>query len=305
MCFIHPKGSDESPQGGEGVLIELVQAPPELVAKPGWRSRGNPLEQPPLAALECFLGDEWYDGGMRRAPRTRLLAVVLSALALVLVTSTPARATELRVVTFNVAMNLAFRKPFAGLIRSTFVNNEHLKRFDVIGLQEACQNDRAAIELFRGVMLRTHGRVYEHLVLADAQTLDSCRKAQVILSRYPIVRAGGMQLPRIGAWRSAAWVDLKVGADTVRVYNLHLSNRDGKNLTPVQGRWKQGKHRARALARGEEERPSPARHRARRLQRDGRPVEAVSPRAHDHQVLPVDDAEPPALRPYDVRSVSK
>ena len=27
VCFIHPKGSDDAPQGGEGVLIELVQAP--------------------------------------------------------------------------------------------------------------------------------------------------------------------------------------------------------------------------------------------------------------------------------------
>jgi lactoylglutathione lyase len=31
VCFIHPKGSDETPLGGEGVLIELVQAPPEVV----------------------------------------------------------------------------------------------------------------------------------------------------------------------------------------------------------------------------------------------------------------------------------
>lgn len=31
ICFIHPKGSEESPIGGEGVLIELVQAPPEVV----------------------------------------------------------------------------------------------------------------------------------------------------------------------------------------------------------------------------------------------------------------------------------
>ena len=31
VCFIHPKGSAEAPQGGAGVLIELVQAPPELV----------------------------------------------------------------------------------------------------------------------------------------------------------------------------------------------------------------------------------------------------------------------------------
>ncbi len=30
VCFIHPRGNDDSPQGGEGVLIELVQAPPEL-----------------------------------------------------------------------------------------------------------------------------------------------------------------------------------------------------------------------------------------------------------------------------------
>jgi lactoylglutathione lyase len=27
VCFIHPKGSPDAPQGGEGVLIELVQAP--------------------------------------------------------------------------------------------------------------------------------------------------------------------------------------------------------------------------------------------------------------------------------------
>ena len=31
ICFIHPKGSEEFPIGGEGVLIELVQAPPEVV----------------------------------------------------------------------------------------------------------------------------------------------------------------------------------------------------------------------------------------------------------------------------------
>ena len=32
ICFIHPKGNDVSPIGGEGVLIELVQAPPEVIA---------------------------------------------------------------------------------------------------------------------------------------------------------------------------------------------------------------------------------------------------------------------------------
>ncbi len=31
VCFIHPKGNDDAPIGGEGVLIELVQAPPEVI----------------------------------------------------------------------------------------------------------------------------------------------------------------------------------------------------------------------------------------------------------------------------------
>lgn len=31
ICFIHPHGNDSSPIGGHGVLIELVQAPAELL----------------------------------------------------------------------------------------------------------------------------------------------------------------------------------------------------------------------------------------------------------------------------------
>jgi len=31
ICFIHPKGNEQFPIGGEGVLIELVQAPPEVI----------------------------------------------------------------------------------------------------------------------------------------------------------------------------------------------------------------------------------------------------------------------------------
>ena len=30
ICFVHPKGNEEFPMGGEGVLIELVQAPEEV-----------------------------------------------------------------------------------------------------------------------------------------------------------------------------------------------------------------------------------------------------------------------------------
>jgi lactoylglutathione lyase len=32
IIFVHPKGNEEFPFGGVGVLIELVQAPPEIIA---------------------------------------------------------------------------------------------------------------------------------------------------------------------------------------------------------------------------------------------------------------------------------
>lgn len=35
ITFIHPRASDDFPIGGEGVLIELVQAPPEVIAAAG------------------------------------------------------------------------------------------------------------------------------------------------------------------------------------------------------------------------------------------------------------------------------
>jgi len=31
VCFVHPKGNADAPIGGEGVLIELVQAPAEVI----------------------------------------------------------------------------------------------------------------------------------------------------------------------------------------------------------------------------------------------------------------------------------
>jgi lactoylglutathione lyase len=33
VCFIHPKPSADRPESGQGVLIELVQAPPDVVAR--------------------------------------------------------------------------------------------------------------------------------------------------------------------------------------------------------------------------------------------------------------------------------
>jgi lactoylglutathione lyase len=32
VCFVHPKGNEDTPIGAGGVLVELVQAPPEVVS---------------------------------------------------------------------------------------------------------------------------------------------------------------------------------------------------------------------------------------------------------------------------------
>lgn len=41
ICFIHPKANAQFPIGGEGVLVELVQAPPEVIAAYSAAERGN------------------------------------------------------------------------------------------------------------------------------------------------------------------------------------------------------------------------------------------------------------------------
>jgi lactoylglutathione lyase len=35
VCFLHPKGNEDAPRSGEGVLIELVQAPADVIAALG------------------------------------------------------------------------------------------------------------------------------------------------------------------------------------------------------------------------------------------------------------------------------
>ena len=42
ITFIHPKGNEELPMGGEGVLIELVQAPPPVIEAFTALARVNP-----------------------------------------------------------------------------------------------------------------------------------------------------------------------------------------------------------------------------------------------------------------------
>jgi len=60
ICFIHPKGNEEFPVGGEGVLIELVQAPPEVVAARIRRALPFTAPENILVSTDC---------GMKYLPR--------------------------------------------------------------------------------------------------------------------------------------------------------------------------------------------------------------------------------------------
>jgi lactoylglutathione lyase len=46
VTFIHPKGNDQFPLGGEGVLIELVQAPPEVISAFDTLAKASAVHKP-------------------------------------------------------------------------------------------------------------------------------------------------------------------------------------------------------------------------------------------------------------------
>ena len=62
VCFIHPKGNDAAPRGGEGVLIELVQAPAEVGQTAGCgHEPGFPVSEHRRQARE-YGGDPGFQG---------------------------------------------------------------------------------------------------------------------------------------------------------------------------------------------------------------------------------------------------
>jgi endonuclease/exonuclease/phosphatase family metal-dependent hydrolase len=164
------------------------------------------------------------------------------------------------VVTYNIAMGLLcvrleralqrsrWLRPLARILPSlarTCARHAWLSQMDVLGLQEVCLADPE------------HGRYFEDLFRARGIDPAShhghesptprlpCAKGQLLLSRFPMRATGALPLPRVGSHRAAIWADLQVpgiaGArgDLVRVYDLHLSNRDGRNWRPLDGRLRQ------------------------------------------------------------------
>jgi endonuclease/exonuclease/phosphatase (EEP) superfamily protein YafD len=110
----------------------------------------------------------------------------------------------------------------------------------VIALQEVCLNQPEQLLLFLRVMQGGEREAYHYSDYAETRRGKPCEKGQATITRFPIQRAGTIQLSRVGAQRSAIWLDAVLDDGRVlRVYNLHLSNRAGRRMAPIDGRLRQ------------------------------------------------------------------
>lgn len=171
----------------------------------------------------------------------RRLAAFLIAAAWVC-GSVPAPAADLRVVSFNAAMGLGMKLRSTASFERLFTAHPRLRGATVLALQELCLNRRAQLGRFLDIMNVAHGAHYHYSDYASTRLGEACDKGQAIVSALPIVRAGTLRLVRVGAARVAVWVDLAIdgpGFDRLRVYNLHLSNREHFNYAPLERRSQQ------------------------------------------------------------------
>jgi endonuclease/exonuclease/phosphatase family metal-dependent hydrolase len=162
------------------------------------------------------------------------------------------------VVTYNVAMGLLSLRLEAALERRSWLRplgrlwpslartcSRHawLCEMDVLGLQEVWLADPEQGRYFQDIF-RARGIEPAHHGAPEGPGAYMA-KGQLLLSRLAMRDTGVLQLPRVGANRVAIWTDLHVEGlggprgDLVRVYDLHLSNREGRNWWPVEGRLRQ------------------------------------------------------------------
>ncbi len=168
-----------------------------------------------------------------------LLVVAASAL---LSPARVANADALRVVSFNTGMGVVLNWRSQEGLKQLFADEPALRGLHVLSLQELCLNDRRQLGLYLEVMQAAHGAQYHYADYASDKLGQACDKGQAIVSSYPILDAGTLRLTTVGAARSALWADLGVsgpGYDRVRVYGLHLSNRERTNYVPVLRRAEQ------------------------------------------------------------------
>ena len=149
---------------------------------------------------------------------------------------------RLRVVSFNTAMGVVVKLRSEQGLRALFEDEPALRRAQVLSLQEVCLNDRRQLALYLSVIESMHGVQYHYADYASDKLGQTCDKGQAIVSSYPIVGAGTLKLVTVGAARSALWADLAIegpGYSRIRIYDVHLSNREKSNYVPVRRRAEQ------------------------------------------------------------------
>lgn len=162
------------------------------------------------------------------------------------------------VVTYNVAMGLLcvrleralarrrWLRPLARILPSlarTCSRHGWLSRMDVLALQEVWLEDAEQVRYFEGLFRARGIEPARHGAREHAEVRNG--KGNLLLGRFAMRATGALELPRVGARRTAIWADLEItglgGArgDLVRVYDVHLSNRDGRDHWPLDGRLRQ------------------------------------------------------------------
>ncbi|ACY16927.1 endonuclease/exonuclease/phosphatase family protein [Haliangium ochraceum] len=113
---------------------------------------------------------------------------------------------------------------------------------DILGLQEVCLGQPAQLDALADIFRVRGHEPARHSAPESPDAAPPCRKGQLLLSRFAIAASGVLPLPRVGAARVAIWCDFEVpglrgarGA-LLRIYDTHLSNRDGRDLLPLAGR---------------------------------------------------------------------
>lgn len=172
-----------------------------------------------------------------------VVPTVLIAVNLFLPGNSQAAAPErLRVVTYNVHWGKALKAERDGdkdeSIARALDKQPKLAQADILALQEVCAGEGGWQVTYFENYMRERGAAYTALAYQDPTLTDKdetvghpCDRAQVLVSRYPIVASGTLSFPPVRQPRSAVWADILVpsadgnGQVLMRVYNAHLENR--------------------------------------------------------------------------------
>ncbi len=153
----------------------------------------------------------------------------------------------------NVRMERALRRntvlnkigrALPSLARS-FDKRAQLRDCDILALQEVCLADKGQIPYFEKIFRKRNLEPQHYCATEHPTPSGRCQKGLVLMSHHPIREANQLRLPKVGVHRVAVWADISIpglsGArgPLLRVYNIHLSNRDGRNWRPVKGRHSQ------------------------------------------------------------------